>query len=101
MKNITPVNIWSNGSSKQASILNARIINDDLSTHCSFYYELKEADTVIPPTQEGDAPTVIYGSRLVDGNLTMSGTDYTTWDGSNETAYTFVANQLNLTIVTE
>ena len=101
MKNITPVNIWSNGSSKQATIINARIINDDLSTHCSFYYELKEGDTVTPSEQEGGQPTVIYGSRLADGNLNMSGTDYATWDGSNETAYAFIANQLNLTIVTE
>lgn len=101
MKNIIPVNIWSNGSSKQASVIIARIVNDDLSTQCNFYYELKEADTVIPPAQEGDAPTVIYGSRLADGNVNMSGTDYATWDGSNETAYAFIANQLNLTIVTE
>jgi hypothetical protein len=99
MKNITPVTIWSNGVSKQASIIIARIVNDDLSTHCSFYYELKEADTVIPPVQEGDPSTTLFGLRLSDGNLAMSGTDYTIWDGSNETAYQFITTKLNLTLL--
>jgi hypothetical protein len=99
MKNITPVTIWSNGVSKQASIIIARIVNDDLSTHCSFYYELKEADTVIPPAQQGESPSISVGTRLSHGNISMLGTDYTTWDGSNETAYQFITTTLNLTLL--
>lgn len=101
MRNITPVQIWSNGQSKNASVLDARIINDDLKSSCTFYYELKEADTIVPPVEEGGSSTTISGNRLADGNVSMNSNDYLTWDGSNETAYTFIANQLNLTLVAE
>jgi hypothetical protein len=101
MRNITPVQIWSNGQSKNASVLVARIINDDLSASCTFYYELKEADTIVPPVEEGGPSTTISGSRLTDGNISMTGNDYLTWDGSNGEAYTFIADQLNLTLIAE
>jgi hypothetical protein len=99
MKNIEPINIWMHGSSKQASILSARIINDDLSTQCSFYYELRESDTEIPPIEEGDVPTTLFGSKLSEGNVYMSGSDYQNWDGTNQTAYEFIATKLNLSLV--
>lgn len=83
MKQIEEVQIWSNGEVKNASILNASIVQDNLETSCSFYYQLLEMES---------------GKVLASGNVTLSGQDYLDWDGGNEGAYTFIANQLNLTI---
>ena len=88
MKNISPVSIWKNGQSLTASILDAIIINDNLSTSCTFYWMLKEAD------QEEQA-----GQVLADGNTTMTGEDYDNWDGSNDYAFEYIAEQINVTIL--
>ena len=92
MKNISPVSIWKNGQNKTASILDAIIINDNLSSSCTFYWMLKEADTVV------DEQTVA-GQTLADGNVTMSGEDYDNWDGSNDYAFEYIAEQINVTII--
>ena len=89
MKNISPVSIWKNGTNKTASILDAYIINDNLSTSCTFYWMLKEADS------EDQA-----GQVLADGNVTMSGDDYDNWDGSNDYAFDYIAGQINVVIIT-
>jgi hypothetical protein len=99
MKTIQPIQIWSNGQSKEASVLLARIIYDDLSTQCSFYYELRESDSEIPPIEENGTPTMLFGFKLSEGNVAMSGSDYQNWDGSNQTAYEFIATKLNLSLL--
>ena len=99
MKQIQPVQIWSNGQSKQASVLDARIINDDLESSCTFYYELREADVVVPSTEEGGSSSSTPGTRLAEGNISLTGAQYDAWDGDNDFAYSFIANALNLTIV--
>jgi hypothetical protein len=83
---IQPVSIWANGQSKQASELDARIIYDDLATSCTFYYELNEV------LEEGS-------SVLSVGNVSMDSEDYQNWDNSNEQAYVYIADKLNLTIL--
>jgi len=88
MKNISPVSIWKNGQNKTASILDAIIINDNLSSSCTFYWMLKEADS------EEQA-----GQVLADGNATMSGEDYDGWDGNNDYAFEYIAEQINVTII--
>jgi len=93
MKQIESVNIWKNGESQEATILNAYIINDNLATSCTFYYQLCSSGEATEET-----PLVI-GQTLADGNVTMNGDDYLAWDGNNDYAYTFIANKLNLTIV--
>lgn len=93
MKSIQPVQIWKNGESKSASVLSAILINDDLATSATFYYQLKEGDS---QDAEGN---VISGQSLADGNVSMSGQDYQDWDDSNDGAYAFIASQLNLTIL--
>jgi len=91
--NIQPVSIWSNGQSKSASELDARIIYDDLATSATFYYELKEA---IVHDENGVASG---GAVLSVGNVSMDSEDYQNWDNSNEAAYVYIAGKLNLTIV--
>ena len=85
MKQIFPLQIWKNGQQLTASVLDALIINDNLSTSCTFYWMLKE---------EGEE-----GQTLADGNATMSGEDYDNWDGSNDYAFDYIASQINVTIL--
>ena len=89
MKTINPVQIWNNGQIKTATLLDARIIDDDLSSSCTFYWQLMEAETPISGTAR----------MIADGNCSMSGENYTNWDGSNDSAFIFVAEQINVTII--
>jgi hypothetical protein len=90
MKQIEPIQIWKNGQQLTASVLDAIIINDNLSTSCTFYWMLKEAD------QEEQVGQVLAG-----GNATMAGEDYEGWDGNNDYAFAYIASQINVVIVTE
>jgi hypothetical protein len=93
MKSIEPIQIWKNGESQEANLLNAVIINDNLESSCSFYYQLCSSG-------EGtEAMPLVIGQTLADGNVTMSGEDYINWDDSNDAAYSYIAEKLNLTII--
>ena len=93
MKSIEPIQIWKNGESQEANLLNAYIINDNLATSCTFYYSLCSSG-------EGtEALPLVIGQTLADGNITMSGEDYLNWDNSNDQAYSYIAEKLNLTII--
>lgn len=93
MKSIEPISIWKNGESFEANLLNAYIINDNLESSCSFYYQLCSSG-------EGtEAMPLVIGQTLADGNVTMSGEDYINWDDSNDAAYAYIAEKLNLTII--
>ena len=81
MKTIEAVSIWDNGTVLEATILNAYCINDNLSTSGTFYYSLLSNSS----------------QQLTQGNLTMTGDAYQAWQ-TNEYAYDWVAEQLNLTI---
>jgi hypothetical protein len=94
MKQISPIQIWVNGQNKTAQVLDARIINDDLATSCTFYWELKEAST--PATE--DTPEQA-GATLAQGNVSMTGEDYENWDDSNDSAYQFIAERINVVIL--
>jgi hypothetical protein len=87
MKNIQPITIWKNGQQLTASVLDAIIINDNLSSSCTFYWMLKE-----------DLDDEV-GQTLADGNATMTGEYYDNWDGSNDYAFDYIAEQINVTIL--
>jgi hypothetical protein len=89
MKPIQPITIWKNGESQEANLLNAYIINDNLESSCTFYYQL---------CSSGEQPDTI-GQSLAEGNVVMSGEDYLAWDGDNNYAFTYIAEKLNLTIL--
>jgi hypothetical protein len=80
MKQIEPVVFPLNLGT--ATILNAYCIIDNLSTSATFYYAL------LSDTQ----------AQLSQGNLTMEGQDYADWQ-TNQYAWDFVAQQINVTIV--
>jgi hypothetical protein len=81
MKTIEPISIWDNGTNEEATVLNADCTNDNLSNSATFYYTLL-SDSM---------------QQLSQGNLYMSGQDYIDWQ-TNDYAYNWVANKLNLTI---
>jgi len=87
MKQISPLQIWKNGQQLTASVLDAIIINDNLSTSCTFYWMLKE-----------DLDDEV-GQTLADGNTTITGEEYEGWDGSNDYAFNYIASQINVTIL--
>lgn len=86
MKNIDTVAIWKDGVSKTAEVFSLRTIGNDLDTSVTFYYELRETG----------------GEVLANGDLTMTGTDYITWNSTpdaNTGAYNWAADRLNLIII--
>ena len=92
MKAIQPVNIWSGGQSLQANNLDMYVINDNLSSSATFYYQLLKVETIDDNTTT---------QQLAQGNLTMSGTDYDNWNATpdiNDAAFVWAAGQLNLTL---
>jgi hypothetical protein len=93
MRKIETVTIWKNGESQEANLLNAYIINDNLQSSCSFYYSLCASG-------EGtEAMPLVIGQSLSEGNIAMTGQDYLNWDNSNEAAYVYIAEKLNLTLI--
>ena len=93
MKQIQSLIIWNNGEQKTASILTAKIVEDNLKNACNFFYELSEGG------QGTEAMPLIKGVTLVAGNVPMSGEDYLAWDGDNNYAFSYIAEQLNLTLI--
>ncbi len=80
MKEIQSVTMW-NGV--EGIYLNAWAVNVTLNTSAVFCYNILDASQ----------------QRLVDGNLTMTGEDYTKWGANDQYAWEFVATSLNLTII--
>jgi hypothetical protein len=98
MRKIQPIQIWNAGGQKTASVLSAYIINDNLENSCTFYWSLREAN-VETEVEGQEEPQVTQGLVLADGNLTVTNEEYSDWDGSNETAYQWIADKLGITIV--
>lgn len=91
MKVIQPVTVWYNGQDVQATVLNASVSSDNLNNSATFMYQLFE--------QVGEPPLI--GVSAVSSNyLTMTGEAYINWD-TNDYAYDWIAQQLNLTITGE
>ena len=86
MKAIQPVSIWANGVNSEATQLLLTIINDNLSTSATLYYQLLTED----------------GTQLAQGNLTIDGEEYQNWGEAsdvNSDAYTIAASKLSLTLI--
>jgi len=93
MAQIQPVTLWIQGTTKTANVFDLSIVNDDLATRAVLYYRLGSETT----TEENSSI-----AWLQDGNLTIDGQSYQTWDAdpsANEWIYNWAALQLNLTII--
>jgi hypothetical protein len=95
MKTIEPVQIWKNGEQIEASLLNAIIVNDNLESSCTFYYKL------LTGGDGTESMPITYGQSVAEGNISLSGEDYLGWNGSNDYAFEYIAEKLNLTLINE
>jgi hypothetical protein len=86
MKTIEAVSIWDNGTTQEATILNAYVVNLILNESATFYYSLlaQNVDGAVSET-------------LSQGNLSMTGDDYAQWIIDND-AWDYIAKSLNLVI---
>lgn len=98
MKAITPVNIWHEGSLNEASLLNVASSYDDLNTYATFSYRIMVAAEV---PEEPITPPMAINTIVASGTVYMGGQDYIDWDNSNDAAYEYVAEKLNLELVAE
>ena len=91
MKQIEPVQIWTNGVSKTAEFLDAKGLDVILGYRAGFWWGLftKVVDA------EGNESA---GELIASGNLSMTGNDYLQWQDDSY-AWEYVANQLNLVIL--
>jgi beta-lactamase class D len=97
MKQIEPLTIWTNGTSKVAEYLQVTGINDNYESSATNYWALF--------TMVIDAEGVeSAGEQVSNGNLTIAGAEYIAWGDQpamaiNEWIYDWVAEQLNLVII--
>jgi len=85
MKQIEPIQIWQNGTTKIANQLQVQGTSVTLGQSASFYWQLL--------TEEGH--------QVSQGNLGISGEEYTAWGADDNYIYELVASDLNLTLVSE
>ena len=96
-KQIQPVNVWVNGQSKEAQYLQVTGINDNYESSATNYWQMF--------TMNVDAEGVeSVGEAVASGNLTIDGASYVEWGdvpamSVNAWIYNWVAEQLNLTII--
>ena len=83
MKEIEPIDVWQNGTTKTAVKLQVQGTSVTLGSSASFYWQLL--------TEEG--------YQVSSGNLGISGEQYTAWGADDDYVYTIIAEDLNLTIV--
>ena len=88
MKNIEPIQVWKDGVVYTATELHAQSNLDNLRSTASFYYWLTTTTT---EEQQG--------VMVTQGNINMTPEDYDAWDNSNEWAFQYIAEQINVTIV--
>ena len=96
-KQISPVNVWVNGESKEAQYLQVTGINDNYESSATNYWQMF--------TMNVDAEGVeTIGEQVAASNLTIQGEEYVDWGNQpamaiNDWIYNWVAGKLNLTII--
>lgn len=95
MRTIEPISVWNNGELKLATKLSCYISYDDMQATATFTYSLQHVQ------QPSEEIGVVMQYPLSTGAVHMSGQDYQDWDDSNTAAYAYVADKLNLVLVSE
>jgi len=83
MKQIEPIDVWQNGTTKTAVKLQAQGTSVTLGQAASFYWQL----------------LTVEGHQVANGNLGISGEQYAAWGADDDYVYTIIAEDLNLVIV--
>ena len=97
MKQIEPVQIWTNGILKTAEFLQVTGINDNYESSATNYWALF---TLVTDAEGVESE----GEQVAQGNLTISGADYIAWGDQpamsvNAWIYDWVAEQINVVIL--
>ena len=91
MKQIIPLDIWSDGETKTAVCIKLYISFDDLEARAALVYSLCDVDG-----------RVIYDGQIIfEGQILFTGQEYIDWGNSgdsNAEAYTLAAAHLNITL---
>ena len=100
MKQIEPLTIWTNGTSKVAEYLQVTGINDNYESSATNYWALF---TLVSNVVDG-VVVESAGEQVAQGNLTISGEEYIEWGdvpamSVNSWIYNWSASQLNLVIL--
>ncbi len=80
-KTISPVSTWYNGASVSGTQLYVNCIYDDLDSQANYFYQIRSST----------------GLPLAEGNLEMTGSDYTSRT-DNDYTWEWAADQLGLTL---
>ena len=84
MKQIEPIDVWQNGTTKTAVKLQAQGTSVTLGQAASFYWQLLTEENF----------------QVANGNIGISGDpDYTSWGSNDDYIYDIIAEDLNLVIV--
>jgi len=89
MRTIQPFDVWYNGRLMTISKISVVSVYDDLKSYAKFYYQLYNVAVTEPFVE----------TSIAEGNVLMEGNDYVAWDNSNESAYQYVADKLNITLL--
>lgn len=84
MKKIKPLQIWTPGNTKDATLLSVTLTGDNLKDSAFLSWQLIHEDS---------------NCSLSHGTVSISGDEYLKWDGSNDFAFQFVADQIGVEIV--
>ena len=79
MKKIKPIQIWVDGKNVNGTVLNLKVVQDNLKDTATFYYSILDDKL----------------NKLTEGNLTMRGDDYDKYS-TNEDAFNYAAFALSL-----
>jgi hypothetical protein len=99
MKEIKPIVYRKGGENQIAKFLDAKIIYDNLQSNCTFYWSVKNEIYISGSSTEETSGSFSPGIVLDEGNLSLGGLEYNSWDGSNNYAYTYIASELNLELI--
>jgi len=83
MKQIEPIDVWQNGTTKTAVKLQAQGTSVTLGQAASFYWQLLTEENY----------------QVANGNLSISNSQYDAWGADDDYVYTIIAEDLNLVIV--
>ena len=83
MKQIEPIDVWQNGTTKTAVKLQAQGTSVTLGQAASFYWQLLTEENY----------------QVANGNIGISGEQYDAWGADDDYVYTIIAEDLNLVIV--
>lgn len=99
MKPIQPVSIWVAGEEKAGNMLSLSIVNDNLATSATFFFQIIKQTEIVP--SDPNMPPYFNNEVLSQGNLVISGAEYDEWNDTptiNDAAYVWAASKLNVTL---